>query len=258
MAIRNIVKIDEEKCNGCGQCVTACAEGAIAIIDGKARLVSEIYCDGLGACLGTCPQDAITIEQREATDFDKEATQQYLAQQAQKGSASSAAAGAGAEGKAGSFVCPGSRALKLQPKPNPTAPVQSLGGSVPSQLAQWPVQLHLVSPQAAYFQNAELLLAADCVPFAMGDFHSRVLQGRAIAVGCPKLDNSEFYIEKLAEIIKANDLKSLSVIHMEVPCCFGLTHIAKEAIAKSGSSLTFEDVTISLQGEITKTETVSV
>ena len=258
MAIRNIVKIDEEKCNGCGECVTACAEGAIAIIEGKARLVSEVYCDGLGACLGTCPQNAITIEQREAADFDEEATQQYLAQREPKETLTRAAAAESAEGKAEGFVCPGSRAMQLQPKPNPAATEQSTGGAVPSQLAQWPVQLHLVSPTAAYFKHAELLLAADCVPFAMGDFHSRILQGRAIAVGCPKLDNSEFYIDKLAEIIKANDLKSLSVIHMEVPCCFGLTHIAKEAIGRSGSNLTFEDVTVSLQGEITKTETVSV
>ena len=148
--------------------------------------------------------------------------------------------------------------MQLQPKANPSTCEQKEGEAVPSQLAQWPVQLNLVSPAAPYFKNAELLLVADCVPFAMGDFHNRLLQGRAIAVGCPKLDNSEFYIEKVAEIVKGNDLKSLTVIHMEVPCCFGLTHIAKEAIAKSGSSLTFEDVTISLQGEITKTETVSV
>jgi len=256
MAIRNIVNIDEEKCNGCGECVTACAEGAIEIIDGKAKLVSEIYCDGLGACLGTCPQDAIKIEQREAADFDEEATQQYLAQQDAK-NAPAPAAQAATE-KPDGFACPGSRSMQLQPKTNAAAAGKETAEAAPSQLAQWPVQLNLLSPAAAYFKNAELLLVADCVPFAMGDFHSRLLQGRAIAVGCPKLDNSEIYIEKVAGIIKSNDLKSLTVIHMEVPCCFGLTHIAKEAIAKSGSSLTFEDVTISLQGEITKTETVSV
>jgi NAD-dependent dihydropyrimidine dehydrogenase PreA subunit len=256
LAIRNIVKIDEERCNGCGQCVTACAEGAIAIIDGKAKLVSEIYCDGLGACLGTCPQNAIKIEQREAADFDEEATQQYLAQRDAK-NAPAPAAQAATE-KPGGFVCPGSRSMQLQPKDNTSTAKQKAAGATPSQLAQWPVQLNLLSPQAPYFKNAELLLVADCVPFAMGDFHNRVLQGRAIAVGCPKLDNSEIYIEKIAQIIKHNDLQSLSVIHMEVPCCFGLTHIAKAAIAKAGPGFTFEDVTISLQGEITKTETVSV
>ena len=258
MAIRNIVNIDEEKCNGCGECVTACAEGAIEVIDGKAKLVSEIYCDGLGACLGTCPQDASTIEQREAAEFDEEATHQYLAQREQKESPTSAVAAQSAEGKPGGFVCPGSRSMQLQPKSNTATAGHQTAEAAPSQLAQWPVQLSLVSPMAPYFKNAELLLVADCVPFAMGDFHSRLLQGRAIAVGCPKLDNAEFYIEKLAEIVKGNDLTSLTVIHMEVPCCFGLTHIAKEAIGRSGSSLTFEDVTISLQGEIIKTETVSV
>lgn len=258
MAIRNIIKIDEEKCDGCGQCVTACAEGAIAIVDGKAQLVSETYCDGLGACLGTCPQDAITIEQREAADFDEDATQKHLTQRKQKETPTPAETAACAASKPGGFSCPGSNAMRLQPKTNDLAPGQATSESAPSQLTQWPVQLHLVSPTAGYFKNAHLLLAADCVPFAMGDFHQRLLRGRAIVVGCPKLDDSEFYIEKLAELIKANDLASLTVAHMEVPCCFGLTHIAKEAMVKAQSSLTFEDVTVSLQGEMIKTETVTV
>lgn len=236
MTVRNIVEIDEEKCNGCGDCVTACAEGAIEIIDGKAKLVSEIYCDGLGACLGTCPMDAITIEQREAAEFDEEATEEHLAKQAPQ--------------QPGGFVCPGSMARQMN------KPVQSDSSSVPvpSQLTQWPVQLGLVSPQAPYFKNADLLLIADCVPFAMGDFHDKILKGKAIAVGCPKLDDSGAYIDKLAAIIQQNDLNSLSVIHMEVPCCSGLTHIAKEAIAKSSSNISFDDVTIGLEGKIQKTE----
>ena len=243
MALRNIVKIDEEKCNGCGLCVNACAEGAIKIIDGKARLVSEIYCDGLGACLGHCPEDAITIEKREAEDFDEEATKTYLAKEKH-------------EKVQTDFVCPGmaSKQLKTKTVPNDTAPA----GTVPSQLGQWPVQLKLVSPHAPYFADADLLLVADCVPFAMGDFHNRFLKDHSIAVGCPKLDDVQFYIEKLTAILQANKLNSLTVIHMEVPCCSGLNYIAREAIAKSKIEISFEDVTIDLQGNVCRTETIKI
>ena len=185
MAMRNIVKIDEDKCNGCGECVPACAEGAIEIIDGKAKLVSEMYCDGLGACLGHCPQDAITIEQREADEFDEKATEDHLEERKKS------------EPKAADFVCPGSMARKLR---ETSGPGESETGDN-SQLAQWPVQLKLVSPQAPYFKEADLLLVADCVPFAMGDFHSKILKGRGIAIGCPKLDDTEFYIEKFTQIL---------------------------------------------------------
>jgi len=242
MVMRNIVKIDEEKCNGCGDCVSACAEGAIEVIDGKAKLVSEIYCDGLGACLGHCHQDAITVEQRQADEFDEEATKAYLAK---KESPSPPQSG---------FVCPGTMAQDLRNSPEPAA---SSAVAAPSQLGQWPVQLKLVSPQAPYFANSDLILVADCVPFAMGDFHDRFLKNRSIAVGCPKLDDSRFYIDKMAEIIKMNELNSLTVIHMEVPCCSGLVHIAKEAIASSGVKLSFEDVTIDLRGNVVKAETIN-
>ncbi len=240
MVMRNIVKIDEEKCNGCGQCVDACAEGAIEIIDGKAKLVSEVYCDGLGACIGHCPRDAITVEQREADEFDGEATQAHLAEQKSTKQQTD-------------FVCPGMMARNLRDK---TEPTESGSASVSSQLSHWPVQLKLVSPQAPYFANADLLLVADCVPFAMGDFHNKFLKNHSIVVGCPKLDDSRFYIEKLAELIRINELNSLTVIHMEVPCCSGLTHIAKEAIAGSGVKLSFEDVTIDLRGNVIKAETI--
>jgi NAD-dependent dihydropyrimidine dehydrogenase PreA subunit len=238
VALRNIVKIDEEKCNGCGLCVKACAEGAIKIVDGKARLISEIYCDGLGACIGHCPEDAITVERREAAEFDEEATKAHLAE-AQNAKTQT------------DFVCPGltAKTLKKNNESAETGPVPT----VLSQLRHWPVQLKLVSPRAPYFENADLLLVADCVPFAMGDFHNRFLRGRSVAVGCPKLDNAEFYIEKLAEILKANKLKSLTVVHMEVPCCFGLTRIAREAIAVCGVEMRFEDVTVDLQGNVSKT-----
>jgi Pyruvate/2-oxoacid:ferredoxin oxidoreductase delta subunit len=241
MALRDIVKIDEDKCNGCGQCVTACAEAAIEIIDGKAKLIREIYCDGLGACLGHCPEDAITIEQRESDEFDEEATKTHIARQK--------------ESKAqASFQCPGIAAQQLQQK---GAGTQAPAAEVPSQLSHWPVQLKLLSPNAPCFADADLLLVADCVPFAMGDFHSRFLADHSVAVGCPKLDDAELYIEKLAAILQANKLNSLVVIHMEVPCCSGLTHIAREAIARAGTKMTFEDVTVALDGSMRKICTVS-
>ena len=239
MVLRNIVKIDEEKCNGCGQCVNACAEGAIKIINGKAKLVSETYCDGLGACLGSCPEDAITVEQREAPEFDEQATKAHLAQR-QKAKALPDSA------------CPGTMTKKVR---HQTYVANLSTDAVPSQLSHWPIQLKLLSPQAPYFENADLLLVADCVPFAMADFHTKFLKGHSIAVGCPKLDDSQFYIEKLVKILQANKLNSLTVVHMEVPCCFGLTQIAREAIARSGTKTPCKDITVDLHGNV-KAESV--
>lgn len=233
MAVRKIVKIDEDKCNGCGECVTACAEAAIQIVDGKAKLVSEVYCDGLGACLGHCPQDAITIEERDAAAFDEAATHAHVAQQAQAP-------------RPKPFVCPGMQAQQF----SASAAADTVEGDVASQLSQWPVQLSLVSPQASYFNQADLLLVADCVPFAMGDFHSRFLKGHAVAIGCPKLDDCQPYIEKLAAIIDHNDLKSVTVIHMEVPCCSGLVHVTRQAFHLSSQELRFRDVTVSVKGDV--------
>lgn len=247
MVLRNIVKIDEERCNGCGECVDACAEGAIEVIGGKAKLVSETYCDGLGACLGQCPRDAITVEQREADAFDEKATEVHLAKK--KSSQPPC-----------DFVCPGVLAKSLRDKGEATAAGSGSGAtesaSRPSQLGHWPVQLKLVSPEAACFAKADLLLAADCVGFAMADFHERLLKDHSLVVGCPKLDDSQFYVEKLAEIIKGNQLSSLTVVHMEVPCCSGLTYIAKEAIARSGIELSFEDITVDLRGNVVRTENI--
>ena len=245
MAVRNIVKIDENKCNGCGLCVTACAEGAIQLINGKAKLVSETYCDGLGACLGHCPQDAITIEQRDAAEFDEFATHEYL-----KTLEASKAPAAPSPKKDAGFVCPGMRMMQFEKAAAPTPSAKADSQDRPSRLAQWPVQLHLVSPMAPYFANAELVLTADCVPFAMADFHDTLLAGRAIAIACPKLDETGPYVEKLAQLIKHNHLKRLTVVHMEVPCCTGLVRLAKQAIALAGVEVPFEDVTISLQGRI--------
>ena len=255
MVLRNIIKIDEERCDGCGQCVDACAEGAIEIIDGKAKLVSEVYCDGLGACIGHCPQDAIKVERREADEFDEEATKAYLAAKSNCAKDCLLQDADTHDHEHEGFKCPGSMTKVFDQKSQSSTAVSD---ETPSQLGHWPVQLKLVSPDAPYFKNADLLLAADCVPFAMGDFHNRLLSGRSVAVGCPKLDDAQFYIEKLGEIIKVGSPNSLTVVHMEVPCCSGLTHIAKEAIIQSGMSLTFEDITVDLQGNIIKTETIKI
>src|SRR4030042_2279709 len=183
MALRNIVKIDEEKCNGCGQCAKACAEGAIQIVNGKAKLVSEIYCDGLGACIGSCPQGAITVEKREAATFDEKATKKHLAEQKKTKDTNC-------------FECPGTMAKMLRGKGS--GEVAGIT-AIPSQLSHWPIQLMLVPPGAPYFSGADLVLAADCVAFAMGDFHNKFLKEHSIVIGCPKLDDTEFYIEKLAD-----------------------------------------------------------
>ncbi len=232
--IRNIVKIDEEKCNGCGQCVPACAEGAIEVIDGKARLVSEIYCDGLGVCLGECPQDAITIEERESEPFDEAAVEVHLESLKEKKP----------ELPCG---CPGTMARELGGK---SATAEADTEPIPSELRNWPVQLKLVPPNAPYFKGADLLLVADCVPFAMADFHSRFLRGRPVVIGCPKLDDPSFYADKLADLLRQSDVNSLMVVHMEVPCCSGLTRIAETAVAAAGSAVPLRDVTVSLRGEM--------
>lgn len=241
MALRNIVKIDEEKCNGCGKCVTACVEGAIQLVNGKAKLISEAYCDGLGACIGHCPQDAITIEQRDAQDFDEQAVEKYLAEQKHPSAKID-------------FVCPGMMAKKLRDNQPQT---QSNSPQIQSQLSHWPVQLKLVPANAPYLAGADLLLVADCVPFAMGDFHNRFLSGRSIVVGCPKLDDTDFYVNKLTDILKQNHPNSLTVIHMEVPCCSGLTRIARDAVKASCLQLPFDDVTIALQGNVISTERIN-
>jgi Fe-S-cluster-containing hydrogenase component 2 len=243
MAVRNIVKIDEEKCTGCGLCATACAEGAIKIVGGKARLVSDSYCDGLGACLGHCPEGAITVEPREAAQFDEKAVQTHLSQPPE-------------QKEQPLFACPGLAAHQFQRDPSreEAAAVQDM----PSQLTHWPIQLTLVAPTAPQFADADLLLAADCVPFAVGDFHGRFLKDHSVIVGCPKLDGAQSYIGKLGQILCSNNLRSLMVVHMEVPCCFGLTHIAREAILRSGKAMSFLDITVSLRGSMIRSEVVKV
>ena len=246
MAWRKVIQIDEEKCDGCGECVTGCAEGAIAIIEGKARLVSEVYCDGLGACLGHCPQGAITIEEREAEDFDAAKTHAHLERLRAKKAASAPLLLASAPPQ-----CPGSMARSLGgERAMPAARIDGGMAPQPSELRNWPVQLTLVPPSAPYFQGADLLLVADCVPFACADFHQRFLRGKPVIIGCPKLDQADFYVKKLAEIVRTAEPRSLSVIHMEVPCCSGLTRIAQHALGLAESDTPLTDVTVGISGEV--------
>jgi Pyruvate/2-oxoacid:ferredoxin oxidoreductase delta subunit len=237
MAIRNIVKIDEQQCDGCGQCIVHCAEGALQIVDGRARLVSESYCDGLGACLAACPQGAITIEQRQAPSFDEAAVKRQQA--------AAAAAGPPVAG------CPGLQSSclqlpQLQPAPSSASP--SSGSA--SQLSHWPVQLALVRPDAPFLRGADLLLAADCAPLALADFHARLLRGRPVVMGCPKLDDRRAYVDKLRAIFQQAEIRSLTIVLMEVPCCGGLSYIARTALQQSGRSLPVSEITISIQGQI--------
>jgi NAD-dependent dihydropyrimidine dehydrogenase PreA subunit len=255
MAVREVIRIDEEKCDGCGKCVPSCVEGALAIVNGKARLVSEVYCDGLGACLGHCPQGAISVEKRDAPDFDKIQVHAHLARL--KGARTAAPSLAVVEPP--HHQCPGSMSRSLGRRPGvPAVASDPAAPAMQSELINWPVQLMLVSPGAPYLRHADILLVADCVPFAYPDFHRRFLRGKPVIIGCPKLDQVQLYARKLVEIIRGAEPRSLTVIHMEVPCCSGLTKLAEYAITEAGSALAVEDVTISVQGVVIAEETIAV
>lgn len=246
--IRKIVNIDREKCDGCGLCVPSCAEGAIRIVDGKAEIAAENLCDGLGACLGDCPRDAITIIEREADSFDEVAVERHLAA---NNPAQHAPHAGGAPLQAQhqhQGGCPGSRPVSFQPAPAADAAAGS--AQRPSQLAQWPVQLHLVPTSAPYFQDADLLITADCVPFAYADYHRDFLAGKAVVVGCPKLDDNNAYLSKLTELFRVSSIKSITVLKMEVPCCGGIAMAARQALAASGKEIPFQVVTIGINGEV--------
>lgn len=243
---RAIVLIDEEKCDGCGLCVPSCAEGALQIIDGKAKLVADNLCDGLGACLGDCPKGALIIEEREADAFDEAAVKQFLASQEEQT----------AQTPTPFSGCPGSRARVLAA----SAPLDSVDGAeaIPSALGHWPVQLNLVNPAAAYFKEADLLIAADCVPFAFADFHRQFLRGHALTIGCPKLDDVMLYVQKLTELIRVNNLKSITLAIMEVPCCGGLVGIVREAIRRAECTVPVEVAQISVDGKINYRQSVTL
>jgi Pyruvate/2-oxoacid:ferredoxin oxidoreductase delta subunit len=238
MAVRHIVKIDEEKCDGCGNCVIACAEGAIEIREGRAVIVKDSYCDGLGACIGECPQGALTIESREAEEFDEEAVTAHLA--AMKGGPPTSVEAAGP-------ACPGAGPLHFPPGRESASGSKRVGSG--SALRNWPVQIHLLPVRAPFFHQAAMLIAADCLPFAMADFHENLLSGTTLAVGCPKLDDAAAYVTKLAQIFSQNDIRSVKVAYMEVPCCAGLLRIVEKAVAASGKPIPVSTVKVGVHGQ---------
>lgn len=254
--VRQIIKIDEEKCTGCGLCVTACHEGAIAMVNGKAKLIRDDYCDGLGNCLPACPTGAITFEQREALPYDEAAVMANMAAsqaqaklaQAQQAEAAKLTITKPVHAGHG-CACPGSKMATITP-PSETVATSSATSSVPvSQLRQWPVQIKLVPVNAPYFEGANLLIAADCCAFAYGNFHQEFIRNRITLVGCPKLDDVD-YTEKLTAILTHNNIKSLTITRMEVPCCGGIEHAAKRALQASGKFIPWQVVTISTDGRI--------
>ena len=232
---RRIIHIDEEKCNGCGACASACHENAIGMVNGKAKLMRDDYCDGLGDCLPTCPTGAITFVEREAAAYDEAAVKANQAKLAQEAAPRPHVGG-----------CPGAAARALNHKP--AVPVAE-SGARPSQLRQWPVQIKLVPTRAPYFDGAHLLIAADCTAYAYASFHEKFIRSRITLIGCPKLDSVD-YSEKLTEIIRNNDIQSVTVVRMEVPCCGGLEMAAKNAIQNSGKFLPWQVYTISIDGDI--------
>ena len=229
--IRKIIKIDEEKCNGCGACASACHEGAIEMINGKAKLTREDYCDGLGDCLPACPTNAITFEEREAPAYNEAAV---LASKQQK------------EHESLPCGCPGTQSKEIKRE---RCECTTQSPSVSSQLSQWPVQIKLVPVRAPYFEGANLLIAADCTAYAYGNFHNEFIRNRITLIGCPKLDEGE-YTEKLTEIIKNNNIKSVTIVRMEVPCCGGIEYAAQRALQFSGKFIPWQVVTISTDGKI--------
>lgn len=241
---RKIIEIDQEKCNGCGLCVEACHEGALQLINGKAVLVSDQYCDGLGDCLPECPTGAITIIEREAADYNED-----LVKKRQKALQESKSQEAGLRHESVPCGCPGTKAQILK-KAAIKADSPAVQEERPSQLRQWPVQLNLINPHASYLQEADLLIAADCTAFAYASFHEKFMKDRITLIGCPKLDDNEYYTEKIAEIIKINNPRSIKVIRMNVPCCSGMVKAVKDAMIKSGIVVPYSEVTVNPEGEI--------
>jgi ferredoxin len=276
MAIRKIIKIDDEKCDGCGLCMPNCPEGALQLIDGKARLISDLFCDGLGACIKHCPLDAITIEEREAEPYDEKKVMKNIIK-AGKNTILAHLKHLKEHGETAYFTeaiqylkdekvdinlhelvrhdnhladkggCPGARMMDFTKEaPAENKPAQHAGVS---RLKQWPIQITLVPPRAPYFQGSHLLIAADCVPFAYADFHKDLLQGKTLLVGCPKLDDTGAYREKLTAIFANNDIKSVTYAHMEVPCCSGMFPVIQEALEASGKHIPLSHIVISIKGK---------
>jgi len=276
MSKRKIIRIDQDKCNGCGLCIPNCPEGALQIIDGKARLISDLFCDGLGACIGHCPEGAITVEERDSQEYDERKVMiniikqgknvikahlehlkdhnqnQYLKQAIEvlkeKGIENPLAEDDKTKHQVNHFSgCPDSRMMDFSKAELENKTKAATGQA--SELRQWPVQIMLVPPFTPYLNNADLLIAADCVPFAYADFHADLLKDKVLLVGCPKLDDITVYEEKFTQILKQNNIKSITYAHMEVPCCFGMVAVIKSAIEASNKNVLFKEVVISIQGE---------
>jgi NAD-dependent dihydropyrimidine dehydrogenase PreA subunit len=260
--LRKIIEIDESRCDGCGDCIPSCAEGALAVVEGKVKVVRDMLCDGLGACVGICDKGALRVIEREAERFDEAAVQTHLATRARhqpppggpRRGLSAAAAAPSADPSAGG--CPGSRPVEMAPRRGlsvlPGDPVSlparpAVGGS---RLTQWPVQLELVSPGAPYFRDADLLVAADCVPFAYARFHDDFLAGKRLVVGCPKLDDNQGYVLKLAEILRRGTIRSVTVVKMVVPCCGGIALAARQALEVAGKEIPYREITVGIDGGV--------
>jgi ferredoxin len=305
MVKRQIIKIDEDTCTGCGDCIPNCPEGALQIIDDKARIISDLFCDGLGACIGHCPVDAISIEEREAEEYSERKVMENVVKQGpnvitahlshlndhdqteyfnqavdylkennlevpqigKEAEEEPVPSGGPVHACPGSAVmdlrddkgdtlacgCPGSAVMDLKAEEELCEEdVTSVAPKGVSELRQWPVQIMLVPPTAPYLNNADLLIAADCVPFAYPDFHRKFLKGKILLVGCPKLDDAEFYVKKLQQMFEMNDIKSITIAHMEVPCCFGLIKIINQAVGQSGKNIPIKGYTIGVKGDVTE------
>lgn len=243
---RKIIEIDEKKCDGCGLCVPSCAEGAIQVIDGKARLVAEVYCDGLGACLGECPRGALKVVEREADDFDVAAVEERLKSQE---------TGPIPEVPAMACGCPSSQIVSftsLQPSQKASRTAARKG--IASALSHWPVQIRLVPPNAPFLKKADLLVVADCTPVAYPQLHEDFMKGRVVLMGCPKFDETEMYVHRFAQIFKEADIRSITVLVMEVPCCQGLPEIIRKGMNMAGKNIPLEKVVIGRTGEVLKRE----
>ena len=237
---RKIIEINDELCDGCGQCIIGCAEGALEIIDGKAKVVADKFCDGLGACIGECPTGALRIIERKADEFDEVAVEKHLAaQEAQKEAAPAAACG-----------CPSTQVQSFAPTPCQQANKPAVQSSIESALSHWPIQIHLVPPHAPFLKQADLLVVADCTPLAFPNFQAQFMQGKVVLVGCPKLDDQQAYIDKFAAIFDQADISSITTTIMEVPCCGGLPSILEQGMQKAGKQIPMETVVISTRGQI--------
>jgi len=272
MTTRKIIQIDEDKCNGCGNCITGCAEGALQLVNGKAKLVKEQFCDGFGDCIGTCPTGALQIIEREADEYDESATREHVAktrgqegvQQFDKANVKHAAPPVAQPVRPAGGGCPGSR-MRMAPAGSEAKPVATAvdsgmpGQMIRSDLQQWPVQLHLVQPGAPFFKGKELVVLSTCSPVASADVHWRFLRGRAVVVACPKLDRIEPYVDKLAGILSDPSIPRVIVVRMEVPCCGGLSMITSQAVKQTGrTDLVLDEVTVGLNGDVQKTRTIEL